>query len=52
MGWQVSTMWCHSKDVTSVTFSADGKRIISGSEDTLVKITEIGAEVSGFTGVR
>jgi WD40 repeat protein len=43
---------CHSQDVTSVTFSADGKRIISGSADGHVQITETGAEVSGFTGVR
>ncbi|KAJ1472814.1 WD40-repeat-containing domain protein, partial [Baffinella frigidus] len=40
----------HSDAVTSVKFSPDGKWIVSGSEDMLVKIwdVETGAEVSRF----
>ena len=38
----------HSREVTSVAMSADGKRIVSGSGDTLVKIWDAatGAVVS------
>ena len=41
------TLTGHSEWVCSVAFSRDGKRIVSGSDDTLVKIwnTETGAEV-------
>jgi len=44
----------HSSRVNSVVFSRDGKRIVSGSDDNLVKIwnIETGAEVSSFVGVR
>ena len=37
----------HSRMVTSVAFSEDGKRIVSGSQDKLVKIwnSQTGAEV-------
>ena len=48
-GWQVHTLAGHSRDVTSVAISADGKRVVSGSEDKTVKIwdLETGTEVSG-----
>ena len=44
----------HSGVVCSVTFSPDGTRVVSGSEDHLVKIwdVETGAAVRGFVGVR
>jgi len=40
----------HSGGVTSVSFSADGKRIVSGSSDSLIKIWDVktGAEVSSI----
>ena len=49
-GWQVCTMTGHVDVINSVDFSMDGKRVVSGSEDTLVKIwdAETGAEVSRF----
>ena len=52
--WQVHTLTGHSGDVTVVAFSLDGKRVISGSDDSLVKIwdTETGAEVSSFVELR
>ena len=45
--WQVCTLTGHSGWVTSVAFSGDGKRVVSGSRDMLVKIwsSETGAEV-------
>ena len=45
---QVRTFEGHTGAVTSVSFTPDGKRVISGSRDKLVKIwdLEIGAEVS------
>jgi len=45
--WQVRTLTGHSGSVISVAFSPDGTRVISGSDDKLVKIwdTETGAEV-------
>ena len=42
------TLTGHTDSVVSVAFSHDGKRVVSGSNDNLVKIwdTETGAEVS------
>ena len=47
-GRQMHTLVGHSRLVRSVAFSRDGKRIISGSHDHLVKIwnVETGTEVS------
>ena len=44
----------HSDDVRSVAFSRDGKWVVSGSDDHLVKIWDVatGAEVRSFEGVR
>ena len=44
----------HSDRVTSVEFSPDGKRFVSGSDDKFVKVwdTETGAVVSSLSGVR
>ena len=41
------TLTGHSHGVSSVAFSEDGKRVVSGSRDKLVKIwnSETGAEV-------
>ena len=52
--WQVCTLTGHSGEVRSVTFSPDGRRVVSGSDDYLVKIwdVETGAAVRGFVGVR
>ena len=60
VGWQVCTMSGHLKAVVSVTFSPDGKRVISGSRDRSVKIWKLvtilnattGADVSRFVDVR
>jgi len=43
----VCTLTGHSYDVTLAAFSKDGKRVVSGSWDYLVKIwnSETGAEV-------
>jgi WD40 repeat protein len=45
--WQECTLTGHSGEVTSVAFSPDGTRVVSGSWDQLVKIwsSETGAEV-------
>jgi len=53
-GRQVHTLTGHPRDVTVVAFSRDGKRVVSGSNDNIVKIwdTETGAQVSSFVGVR
>jgi len=53
VGWQVCTLTGHSFAVKAVAFSADGKRVVSGSDDTLVKIWDVatGSEVSSFVGV-
>jgi len=53
-GRQVHTLAGHSKPVFSVAFSRDGKRVVSGSTDNLVKIwdTATGALVSSVVGVR
>ena len=52
VGWQERTLTGHSHVVKSVAFSRDGKWIVSGSEDTLVKIwdAETGAEVCSHGG--
>ena len=44
----------HTDKVSAVTFSPDGKRVVTGSHDKLVKIwnAETGAEVSSFVQVR
>jgi len=54
VGWQERTLTGHSEMVLSVAFSRDGKWIVSGSTDTLVKIwnAETGAEVRSFVGGR
>jgi WD40 repeat protein len=46
-GCQVCTLRGHSESVKTVAFSGDGKRIVSGSYDRLVKIwnSETGVEV-------
>ena len=47
------TLTGHEGEINSVAFSVDGKRVVSGSCDHLVKIwnSETGAEVSSFVGV-
>ena len=40
-GWQVCTLAGHSGPVGSTAFSPDGKWVLSGSEDTLVKIWDV-----------
>jgi WD40 repeat protein len=48
------TLTGHSGEVNSVAISPDGKRIVSGADDDLVKIwdTDTGAEVSSFVRLR
>ena len=48
------TLTGHSGIVFSVTFSRDGKRVVSGSQDHLVKIWDIetGALVSSLLVLR
>ena len=41
MLWQVCTLAGHSSTVMCVAFSADGKRVVSGSADCLVKIWDV-----------
>jgi len=50
----VRTLTGHLDSVYSVDFSPDGKWIVSGSSDELVKIWDAkpGAEVRSFVGVR
>ena len=47
MGWQGYMLKGHSACVSSVAISPDGKHVVSGSRDNLVKIwnAETGAEV-------
>ena len=47
---QVCSLKGHRGDVTSVAFTPDGRHVLSGSRDKLVKIwdAETGAEVSSF----
>ena len=42
--WQVCTLRGHFGKVRSVAFSPDGKRVVSGSDDHLVKIWDIETE--------
>ena len=53
-GWQVHTLTGHLRPVRSVGFSPNGKHVVSGSDDKLVKIwdTETGALVSSAVRVR
>ena len=50
VNWQVRSLTGHSGKVHSVAFSPNGQSIVSGSEDTLVKIwdVETGVVVSIF----
>ena len=50
--WQVCTLRGHTDVVLSVAISRDGKRIVSGSVDGLVRIWDAatGAEVSSHGG--
>lgn len=32
---------CHTDDVNSVAYSPDGKRIVSGSDDTTVRVWDV-----------
>ena len=52
--WQVSTLTVSSGAVISVDFSPDGKSVVTGSDDDLVKIwnAEPGAEVSSSVRAR
>ena len=52
--WQVRTLMGHWSCVSSVAWSSDGKWIVSGSEDTRMKIWDVatGAEVRSFVGER
>jgi WD40 repeat protein len=51
---QVCSLKGHRGDVTSVAFTPDGRHVLSGSRDKLVKIwdAETGTEVSRIAGVR
>jgi len=53
-GRQVHKLAGHSDIVYCVAFSPDGTRVVSGSQDRLVKIwdTKTGDEVSSFVGAR
>ena len=50
--WQVFTLTGHSDVVYSVAIFLDGKRVVSGSRDNLIKIWDCatGAEVSSHGG--
>ena len=42
--WQVCLLVGHSGEVLAVAFSPDGKRVVSGAEDSLVKIWDVESE--------
>ncbi|KAJ1487645.1 hypothetical protein T484DRAFT_1785873 [Baffinella frigidus] len=46
--WQGHSLQGHSDSITSIAFSPDGKRVVSGCHDKLIKIwnVETFAEVS------
>jgi len=48
----VCSLTGHGAAVTSVSISADGTRVISGSEDTLIKIWDADSEVSSVVRLR
>jgi len=52
--WQMCTLKEHLRTVVSVAFSSDGMRVVSGSDDNLVKIwvAPTVAEVSSWVVVR
>ena len=55
VGWQVRTLTGHSSTVSSIAFSADGKRIVGGAlrpAHVIVWDIETGAVVSSLVGVR
>lgn len=52
--WQVCTFEGHLGRILSVAFSPDGKNVVTGSEDCVLKIWDIErkSEVRSFVGVR
>ena len=42
--WQVGTLRGHEDAVNAVAFSPDGKRVVSGSRDNIVKIWDAATE--------
>ena len=44
MFYQVCLLVGHSREVLSVAFSPDGKRVVSGAKDNLVKIWDVESE--------
>ena len=54
MWWQVCTLRGHETEVNMVAFASDGKRVVSGTRDGVVKIwdTATGAEVRSDPGSR
>ncbi len=51
-GQEILTLWGHTQAVNSVAFSADGKRIVSGSQDQAVSVwnADTGREVLTLWG--
>ena len=44
MFYQVCLLVGHSREVLSVAFSPDGKRVVSGAKDNIVKIWDVESE--------